>query len=1085
MTDNQVQYLFLPYLRRGASGRIAGTKSRRAFINVKIDFDNGKSVTKEALLNAPQDIEGFSDNDAVKAVPTPAPNVNDAEVNNFPFLDFYDEDYPWRYTPEKELENRLRPWLVLVALKPSEIGNFNQTTKRLTISSDAKVEDIFPPTDDLYAWAHIHINDVNDFRYSKGDTSPQYLKDVLKAKPSEKKTILSEFLKAYPDRVVSRIICPRYLEPGINYTCFLLPSYEGGRLKGLGKLEKENRNGQEAIPSFEMNQHSWGGERVFPVYYHWSFTTAAEAKDLEAYFRELTVADQQQVKDIGTLPIHVDLDVWFESLKMKKVIDPKMITFFENNKYGKLINLRGLYFYSGTTSNTVTPSNSQLEDNYKSLIESKFEYDETEQYKDGQYVGDPVVGMPLYAGRFTGNDNPIDDLNSGNKWLTELNLNPEYRIFAGLGANIVRKYQEEYMQEAWEQLEKYNINKINQRVNNAQIAILRNIAIDGRYMQNMLTFKSDKITITNVLRYLLVKAPIFKLPLIKKKMNGADCYCSGFDEIKDKMQVGDAIDFLARTPGSLTKFLRYGGAFGRSYGFGNVNPIVNIASSIEKNLKLTFNGSSVDFLNQFRDKLVKPINIINPFPNQPTPPKPIPIPPLGSWNAHFSKYSDPQFDFSGVAKGQTFQPFSKDLTVFGRGGFDIILLGRGRNINYNEEKNNFNNPIGRNGNVWFDPNSFRVLRGIPSTQTRQTAPQSAKDNYDTSDMSELQKIDAQFQPNSSVRAAFRSENPFGELKPNFDLQATDVSITFPYPMSTILQKEYSEFFCPNIDKLPENSVTILDVNEPLIEAFMVGLNDEMQKEMLWRRFPNKSVGDYFLRFWDMKDNGIKKEGQPIDPNDIDPISSWKLGNKLGESYIEKLKAKYGDPKNNNAFDTTAFAIRSNLFKKYPDVLVYAILVEKGQYEEKDGQVQVKDSFELTKVSDKYLPLFTSLYEPNIKIFHFPLSITSLREGKDDKKYFFVIEERGGKLNFGMDETKPKDGIKSWDDINYETLNIQPSSIVTLNNPIANRLSPLPLTRDASDKDQVNWKEDSAAIAAITFQAPIRAIVPARNMLISQ
>ena len=45
--------------------------------------------------------------------------------------------------------------------------------------------------------------------------------------------------------------------------------------------------------------------------------------------------------------------------------------------------------------------------------------------------------------------------------------------------------------------------------------------------------------------------------------------------------------------------------------------------------------------------------------------------------------------------------------------------------------------------------------------------------------------------------------------------------------------------------MPPNSVTLVQPNSRFIEAFMIGLNHEMGRELLWREYPTDRRGSYF------------------------------------------------------------------------------------------------------------------------------------------------------------------------------------------------------------------------------------------------
>ena len=55
----------------------------------------------------------------------------------------------------------------------------------------------------------------------------------------------------------------------------------------------------------------------------------------------------------------------------------------------------------------------------------------------------------------------------------------------------------------------------------------------------------------------------------------------------------------------------------------------------------------------------------------------------------------------------------------------------------------------------------------------------------------------------------------------------------------------------------------LKTNRRFMEAYMVGLNVEMGRELLWRGFPTDQRGTYFDHFW-----GVRRAGD--DPNRRSP-----------------------------------------------------------------------------------------------------------------------------------------------------------------------------------------------------------------------
>jgi hypothetical protein len=120
-------YTFLPWLRRGIANRLqtsAGAGASRAGLNVSLSVSSESGRSDLPLvpvqLVGPGDVTGIQSRQVIRT--EPRANVSDFEHNYLAAIDFYDEDFPWRYTPfaPDGTDHRLPPWLVLVVLKDAE-----------------------------------------------------------------------------------------------------------------------------------------------------------------------------------------------------------------------------------------------------------------------------------------------------------------------------------------------------------------------------------------------------------------------------------------------------------------------------------------------------------------------------------------------------------------------------------------------------------------------------------------------------------------------------------------------------------------------------------------------------------------------------------------------------------------------------------------------------------------------------------------------------------------------------------------------------------------------------------------------------
>ena len=104
-------YSFLPWLRQGVANTITAadgdtTVKTRATINVALQLSGQpvgggavltQGISQNIALYGPGDIVGIDARAIVRLEPRNW--ITNFESNYFPAIDFYDEDFPWRYTP--------------------------------------------------------------------------------------------------------------------------------------------------------------------------------------------------------------------------------------------------------------------------------------------------------------------------------------------------------------------------------------------------------------------------------------------------------------------------------------------------------------------------------------------------------------------------------------------------------------------------------------------------------------------------------------------------------------------------------------------------------------------------------------------------------------------------------------------------------------------------------------------------------------------------------------------------------------------------------------------------------------------------
>jgi len=443
---------FLPWARRGLGQKVsqvddlgtAPTTSvlERASVAVAIQM-NTDVIEHDVQLIGPGDILGVEPGCIIRT--EPAKYVFDFESNCLAAIEFYEEDFPWLYTPAIENVNKLRPWVALIVLKDEEFSVFppNGTLPAL-INITADFADVFHPHQDHWAWAHVHVHQPNDTEISGVSDEQATLIGNLKTD-----------LDTNPDVAIARLLCPRRLQPNTQYTAFLIPAFETGRLAGLGEDVSE-------IPSLQSSWNLSGtldeGKRKFPIYYQWRFGTGALG-DFESLARALKPRTIQASKgsrplDITTTGLGIDSAFFVDNPEVPHTVDMEGAVApptFVSQDAQDLASI-------DDSSNNLAPYTEKLLE----IINTPY------TVKTAGVTGDPVLSPPIYGQWHADVNNVQSDVPTAPEWLQELNLDVRYRAAAGLGAQVVRDRQEYFVESAWQQIGE--VLAINDKINKAFFA---------------------------------------------------------------------------------------------------------------------------------------------------------------------------------------------------------------------------------------------------------------------------------------------------------------------------------------------------------------------------------------------------------------------------------------------------------------------------------------------------------------------------------------------------------------------------------------------------------------------------------------
>lgn len=945
---------------------------------------NGGSVNKTVQLIGPGDILGIDRAAIIRT--SPLINVNSFEPNYLPYIDFYDEDFLWRYTPAKAnfpttppaannaRHTRLRPWITLVTLSADEFEkSVNPTTQLPTIVLKKAPHEIFPNPAHLWAWAHVQIN--------------------------KEYTNLSQFQSQFntdirnnPDLAISRLLCPRNLKPKTKYYAFVIPTFETGRLAGLG-FDASNEKAQKAAWDFSTNwppSNLTQFNKEYPVYYEWHFETGND-EDFESLVKQLKPSYLKANTGSRTLYIGnsgiANLDSKLttnKTLTIEGILKP--IIADNSNNFDSEWNI--------TPAQTPPRLNQAYVTELCSLLNVQKETSQTNPQND------PVIALPLY-GRWHAMRDDIQ-LSSQNNWYQRFNLDPRYRAIAGIGADVVRRNQDTYLKIAWSQ-----VDEIIKRNNELNIWSTAELLEDAVYQKNIASLNDRELVQT--------AATLNEQILMQNNQTiAANIRASA----QPSTVATAAYRRNVRPRGPLMKRL-----------FATNQP--NVSASI------------VNQINQNTIQLSAPYTA-----------------PAGQNT--ITTISATQFSAAHV-QSVAYRP-------------NFVLSQPGSIISFSGAVGTQDSAVAVTfraaiANTHQHIGSSPALPAPPPAFDFEAAATVLRDRLKPSNalLSLINKIRKRVQ-NNTVQPPFTTINRV--------MAAPAIAKAMYKPLCDLS----TELLLPGLRNIDTNTVTLLQSNQKMMEAYMLGINHEMSRELLWKGYPTDLRGTYFRHFWDFATDFDTQSFAALaaNPNlmDIKPIHDWKSGNTLTAPGANSSR-------NSNPQNQIILTIRGELIRKYPDAVFYAAKAIKNA-QNKLVYNEVND-FNL-KNTDLFRPHLFSARVDDVLFVGFDLPYQTARGtgAGTDLGWFFIIEQRMSEPIFGAAKTGSSTiDLESWADLSwnrigaidgqYIDIEVNSNNLVVVNNlGDINRI-------EYQDK-AIKWNTNSSEMAYALHRNAVRIAIHAGLML---
>jgi hypothetical protein len=1096
MTTPISSYSFLPWARQGLGVYIRETDQdttvlQRGTIDVTLQVTaqqiGGGTVTppvpsRPVQLYGPGDVIGVDRKAIVRTEPRDW--ITNFETNYLPFIEFYDEDFPWRYTPAAASSDgkRLRPWLALVVLAEGEFEEPRNVLGRpLPFITVADAANKFPPFDQLWAWAHVHVDAT--LGVDPADTT------AIAAK-------LGQIVDQDRDRAYSRLLCPRILQANTAYHAFLMPAFETGRLAGL--------NHDPGTAPF-ATQGAWDGyagkveDTLFPFYHRWYFRTGTVG-DFEYLVRLL------EPRTVDPRVGRRDMDVRRPGLNLPGIMGLGGILRLGGALRAPLLTLsppdRAEY---DAFERWGAPYPHPFQTALAGLVNLADDYTTTAPATANDNSGvpglqdedDPVIVPPLY-GRWHSRTSrlvPADGDPDRERWVHELNLDPRHRAASGFGTEVVTENQESYMEAAWQQVGR--VLEANRRIRLGQMALSASRIFHARTLARVQAISPEK--------FLALSSPVYRRVL----SDGRTIHQAVRESTVPAAAVSKVMRQSLRPRSRVDRLLEFDPRHRRdnliermSSGDVSAAPPKVIAPSlpseetIADKLSPTTGGGLVAWLAAHRMLalilfviallLALVVLVLSPAVGL--------ILAIAVVVAAFllsraiSRFNTRSDGAASLVSDQR-TPESVDEMPKSP-DFRIGIPGQGPAPNPGTtdsvEGTRFKEAL---RNVYTVD---VVERALPVT-TRVALPVRAVADVVLTQLQPSRTIPARVLSTLAIPDRIRTQqkDPFGEVMvyPIIDL-----------PMYEPLKGISSELFLPNIQLIQANSITLLESNQKFIESYMVGLNHEMARELLWREYPTDQRGSYFRQFWDVR--GFLTS-PTIDANarrerlyDIPKLHEWDVDTGLG---AHDNREAQGDKE-----EELVLVIRGELLKKYPTAVIYA---NRAAWErDAQGAIDKTKPRQLAPIPPGQdanpprdivkTPLYEAKVDPDIYFFGFDLTAEAARGGQDvngepDPGWFFVIKERPGEPRFGLDlpEGAPHAVVNTWNDLAWTDvlLDFDHSAFLRVGEKTVTLTDPGAASKAKPQYDEdvaYRWRGDThaAELAYILYQLPVLVAVHAAEML---
>jgi hypothetical protein len=1079
-------YTFLPYVRSGIAATLKTPFSfaapARATVNVTVpvvaDVGTVTAGPVPVTVRGPGDVVSI---DARQVIRTwPLDGHANAETEDLVQVEFDRPDFPWMFTPTApDGDGRLAPWVTLIV---AARGAYTLERPSGGLPRIHVTRDQLQSLSDAWAWAH---------GQAMGGTIP--------GDPNAQASLEQRLADVNPTMNLSRLLCPRHLDPDTEYIACIVPTFQAGVEAAIASTVTTTT----LAPAWTD-----GGAPdtpvVLPVYYSFTFATGA-AGDFESLARQLRSIPAPP--NIGRRRL--------DTSNPGNGIDPVPdgVTGREQIVEGPVVSLSDPGGQDGWPPAADQEWPATATDTLREQLNAA---DVNMLAPAADVPAEPTVTPPLYAGTAIARTRVEA---AAPQWFRDLNLEPKHRVVAGLGTRVVQMDQEALMASAWNQVS--GVEAANRALRWAQFARYigaslhrRHLAVRGPGAQLTVTERvhARVLDAPGVTVYARVESSSLPRPVTSaafRRLTRPRGPIARFaaSAVVDRVA---AVDRLVAADTGLTRdWVR---TYANPDGISSVSLVSRamvtskiatevLGDGVSKNDALTAIDAGLSERPSFPDALTPTAVQAMTFPaegfldssvgsllldvllsSMPTKDQMAQSRAAAVVGAGHALLLRQVVDAAGtsvdswtvdeaqaIRLGLPHRVVVDDPTGIPKGRFPVVeqrvsvVTVRGSALTTLasatvETVNRYRIPPTE---LTLEGSAAALLaaqlRQAPAVRgevvqkaflelsqrlVRAEGPSDiARDQLDVAALALVAKLDP------AVTVTARVKGRLGALpawfRPdwfnNLRVDPVMVGPTFPFPMCQALYRYDQNWMIPGVAGIARTDmITLLKTNNVFVEAFLVGLNHEMGRELLWRGYPTDARGTYFKSFW----TGNDELTQPIHQ-----FADLPFGGHMKPTLDDRI----------------VMLVRGELVHRYPGVIGHAV-----RQAGKDQQTGLP----LFEAGDGATVLFRVHLAPNILLIAFDLLPNTIKQEDPSQPWWFLLAENPTEPRFGLDDVAAA-GQDARNNLTWAQL---------LGGLPQGQQRFLRATTPNLVVDGVPWGSDAAAVAHLLFQLPARAAFLGTRML---